>query len=199
MRALRCLHTPGRSRIRVLAIAVATVSGAALLAGSGSAGAAGSDCPSSNPPNKLVIAGGSSQTAQLGKPFETNLQVALANTNGCPLTGTLAGISVDFDAPGSGASGSFANTGSNTVTVGTDGQGIATAPTFTANDTAGSYSVHADSDFGSVELYLTNTVSGLAASITATGASSEEAAVDSQYPQPLQVQVKDANGRPVQG
>jgi hypothetical protein len=48
------------------------------------------------------VVGGSSQTAQLGRPFATNLQVASANTNGCPLTGQLAGYPVDFTAPSSG-------------------------------------------------------------------------------------------------
>src|SRR5262245_12573501 len=81
---------------------------AVVLAGSGSAGAAGTACPSVSRPNTLRIVAGSPQTAQLEKPFETNLQVALANTNGCPLTGQLAGIWVDFSAPASGQSGTFA-------------------------------------------------------------------------------------------
>ena len=52
-----------------------------------------------------MLAGGSGQTTQLGNPFLQSLQVALANTNGCPLTGNLAGINVDFAAPGGGPSG----------------------------------------------------------------------------------------------
>jgi protocatechuate 3,4-dioxygenase beta subunit len=59
--------------------------------------------------------------------------------------------------------------------------------------------VHAESDFGSTNLYLTNTASGLAASSAATGATAQEAGVNSRYGQPLQAQVLDANGRPVQG
>ena len=156
-------------------------------------------CPDSNPPNELVVAAGSPQTAQLGTRFETNLQVQLANTNGCPLTGQLGGISVDFSAPASGASGSFASSGSNVAVVGTDAQGLATAPPFTANFTAGSYRVAAQSGYGAANLHLTNTASGLPASIAATGATSQEATVDSQYAQPLQARVTDANGKPVQG
>ncbi len=166
--------------------------------GGGSAGAAGSECPDSNPPNTLVLVGGSGQTAQIGKAFQANLQVQLVNTNGCPVTGNLAGISVDFVAPSSGPSGIFMSSGSNIAVVGTDAQGIATAPPFTANDTAGSYSVDAESDLGTVNLYLTNTASGLAAAIAANGATSQEASVNSQYAQPLQARVTDANGNPVQ-
>jgi hypothetical protein len=168
-----------------------------LLAGPGSAAA--EECPSSNPPNVLTVAAGSPQTAQLGKAFQTNLQVALANSNGCPLTGQLAGFPVAFSAPASDASGTFASSGTSRVTVGTDATGLATAPIFTANDTAGSYSVHADSGYGSVRLYLTNTASGVAATIAATGGRRQSAPVSSRYRQPLQAQVMDANGLPVQG
>src|SRR5262249_43785635 len=56
-------------------------------------------CPNSNPPNTLRAVAGTPQTTQLGKPFNTNLQVVLANSNGCPVTGSLAGISVTFAAP----------------------------------------------------------------------------------------------------
>jgi protocatechuate 3,4-dioxygenase beta subunit len=188
---------PGRPFL-LCAAGLAAAAGV-LLAGTSSAGAAAQACPSSNPPNTLKLVGGSGQTAQLGKTFQSNLQVELANTNGCPLTGNLAGVSVTFDGPGSGAGGFFAASGSDDVTVGTDSNGVATAPPFTANYTAGSYSVDAHSDYGTVELYLTNTASGLAASIAASGAASQEATVNSQYAQPLQAQVLDANGKPVQG
>jgi protocatechuate 3,4-dioxygenase beta subunit len=175
----------------VLFIALATV---------GSSSAARSDsCPSSNPANTLKIVSGSAQTAQLGKQFQANLQVALANTNGCPVTGNLAGVGVDFVAPSSGASGVFASSGSNSVVVGTDANGIAVAPAFTANDTAGSYSVHAESDYGTVLLYLTNTSRGVVTSIAATGGTTQSATVNSVYGAPLQAQVQDADGLPVQG
>lgn len=171
----------------------------ALAFSSAGAGAAGSSCPTSNQPNELVLVGGSGQTAQLGNQFAQNLQIALANTNGCPLTGNLAGISINFDAPGSGPSGIFAGSGSREAYVGTDAQGVATAPPFTANFTVGNYTVDAHSDYGSVELALSNTAGGLSSAITATGTSSQEAAVDGSYAQPLQARVTDANGNPVQG
>src|SRR5262245_35371967 len=168
-----------------------------LLASSDTAGAAANACPSVNPPNMLKIAAGSPQTAQLEKPFKIDLQVALANSNGCPLTGRLGGIWVDFSAPASGASGTFASSGTNQVTVGTDATGVATASSFTANDVAGGYSVRVDSDYGSVLLYLTNTASGIVASIAANGQTEQSAKINGRYGQPLQVQVLDADGRPV--
>src|SRR5262245_56978645 len=157
-------RTLAAGRLIVVSLAVLAASACILLAGSGRAGAAPGVCPTVNRPNMLKIVAGSPQTAQLEKPFQTNLQVTLANSNGCPLTSQLGGIWVDFTAPASGASGSFATSGTTRVTIGTDANGVASAPTFTANDVAGSYSVQVDSDYGSVLLYLTNTASGVVAS-----------------------------------
>jgi adhesin/invasin len=181
-----------------LALAGLAAATGLLLHDAGPAGAAGA-CPSVNRPNMLKLVAGSPQTAQLEKPFQTNLQVELANSNGCPLTGRLAGFWVDFTAPASGASGTFATSGTNHVTVGTDATGVATAPTFTANGTAGSYTVQADSEYGSALFYLSNTASGVPASITASGTTSQEQTVNGQYGQPLRAQVLDADARPVQG
>ena len=180
-------------------VVVAFVFAVFLVAGAGSPAAAVDACPTSNPPNELVLAGGSGQTAQLGQPFPAALQVQLANTNDCPLTGDLAGYDVDFDAPGSGPSGIFAGTGSHDAVVGTNAQGAATAPAFTANFGAGSYTVVAHSDFGTVGVNLSNTAAGLAASIAATAGTPQTARVNGLYAQPLQARVTDAAGNPVQG
>jgi protocatechuate 3,4-dioxygenase beta subunit len=188
------------TRIRVLLAAtlLAVAAGVTLSAPKPAAGGS-NGCPASNPPNMLVIMGGSSQTAQLGKEFQTNLQVALANSNGCPLTGSLAGISIDFVAPSSGASGTFASSASNVAVVGTDAQGMAVAPPFTANGIAGAYSVHAQSDYGMVKLFLTNTAHGVASTVAAAGATEQSATVLGRYAQSLQATVLDADGQPVQG
>src|SRR4029453_1308915 len=137
---------------------------------------------------------GSPQTARVGTAFATNLQVELANKNGCALTGSFSGVSVTFTAPSSGPSGTFASTGSNSVTVGTDSTGAATAPTFTANNSEGDYEVVAESRYGSVTFHLTNTGAGVAASLVATSPSEQAATVNGQYAQPLQVKVLDAHG-----
>jgi adhesin/invasin len=188
------------TRIRVLLAATLLAVAAGITLSAPLTAAGGTEaCPASNPPNMLAIMGGSSQTTQLGKPFQTNLQVALANSNGCPLTGQLAGISIDFVAPASGASGIFASSASSVAVVGTDAQGIAVAPPFTANGTAGAYSVHAESDYGSVRLYLTNTARGVASTVAAAGPTEESATVLGRYAASLQATVLDAGGQPVQG
>jgi adhesin/invasin len=157
-----------------------------------------SSCPASNPPNELTLAGGTPQTAQLNTGFGSPLQVTLANSNGCPVT-SVVGTPVTFTAPASGASGSFATSGTNAVTVGADLSGNASAPTFTANDTAGAYTVTATSAYGSISFSLDNSAAGIPASIAPLSPGSQSAAVNSDYPQQLSVRVLDASGNPVSG
>jgi protocatechuate 3,4-dioxygenase beta subunit len=183
--------------LRVLTLVLLPAS-VALGLGTGRAAAQGGDCQGWIPPNTLVLMSGSPQQGQVGKPFQTNLQVALANSNGCPLTGSWAGVSVVFTAPTSGASGTFASTDTNVADVGTDANGSAMAPPFAANRSAGDYSVVASSAYGSVTLYLTNTAAGVAASIAAQGPGNQSATVATSY-RPLQALVLDANGHPVAG
>jgi hypothetical protein len=161
-------------------------------------GSEGTSCPSTNPPNELTLTAGTPQTARLEAAFASSLQVALANSDGCPVTGA-AGVPVTFSAPSSGASGVFAGGGSNTVTVGGDATGAVMAPAFTANSTAGSYTVTAGSQYGWVSFSLTNTAAGIPARILATGVAPRSVRVLHMFGQPLQVKVLDTNGNTVAG
>ncbi len=163
------------------------------------AGTGTSNCPSSNPPNQMTLVAGTPQTAILQSAFATGLQVALSNSNGCPVTSAAAGVPVRFSAPSSGASGVFSTSGSNTVIVGADASGSVAAPAFTANGTAGDYTVTASSQYGTVSFSLTNTAAGIPAKIVAIPLKSRSARVTARYPKPLQVTVLDAGGNPVAG
>ena len=146
----------------------------------------------------LTLVAGTPQTAPLEAAFATGLQVALANSDGCPVTGA-AGVPVTFSAPSSGASGRFSGSGSSAVTVGADATGEAAAPAFTADDVAGSYMVTASSPYGSLSFSLTNTAAGVPARVTAIAPARRSATVTRRYAQPLQVRVLDAAGAPVAG
>ncbi len=184
-----------------------TVPGAPALA-SGEAGASpgGTEssstgmpsCPAPNPPNQVALGGGSPQTTALGTTFASGLQVALTNSDGCAVTGA-AGVPVTFTAPAAGASGRFSASNSNTVTVGADASGAVAAPPFTANAIAGSYTVTASSQYGSVSFSLTNTAAGIPAELTALPLTRRSARVTARFPQPLQVRALDAGGTPVAG
>ena len=106
-------------------------------------------------PASIVIAAGNNQSTQVNTSFPTNLAVDVQGAD----SDLLQGVSVTFTAPASGASGTFPG-GRTSVTVVTNASGVATAPTFTANGTAGSYMVVAQAAGGSnrsVSFSLTNT------------------------------------------
>jgi hypothetical protein len=185
---------------RLPRVLLAALFSLALLA-AGPAGTvhAASTCPVYNPPSELVLAAGTPQSAPLGTPFQTGFRVALAASNGCPITTSLAGVAVTFTAPGSGPSGIFASSGTSAALVGTDESGTATAPTYTANLLPGGYLVVATSALGSVVFSVVNTPSGVPATIKPLSPASQSATVGARFPKPLRAKVLDANGDPVQG
>jgi DNA-binding beta-propeller fold protein YncE len=91
---------------------------------------------SGDTPSSIVAVQGSGQTARINTGFGTALQALVNDAGGNPL----AGVTVTFTAPSSGASGTFAGGGATAVTT-SNAQGLATAPAFTANSVAGSYGV----------------------------------------------------------
>jgi len=87
-------------------------------------------------PASIAATGGTPQTTAIGTAFPERLAATVKDAFGNPVSGA----TVTFHAPTSGASGTFAG-GVNTAT--TNAQGVATAPVFTANGTAGGYTVTA--------------------------------------------------------
>ena len=181
------------------AFASGETGGSPTETGTSPTGTGSSNCPSSNPPNQMTLVAGTPQTAILQSAFATGLQVALSNSDGCPVTSAAAGVSVTFSAPVSGASGVFSTSGSNTAIVGADSSGAIMAPTFTANGIAGSYTVAASSQYGSVSFALTNTAAGTPARLVAVSPVKQTATVAGRYKQALAVKVLDGDGNPVAG
>ena len=85
-----------------------------------------------SPPASIAATAGTPQTAFLGMSFAAKLQATVTNTLGYPSPG----VPITFAAPGSGSSGTFAGS-SNVATGVTNSVGIATTPSFTANQTPG--------------------------------------------------------------
>lgn len=79
---------------------------------------------------------GTPQSTAVNSAFPIALKATLTESD-IPVSG----ISVTFTAPTTGATGTFSS--GSTATVVTDANGVATAPTFTANSTPGSYTVAA--------------------------------------------------------
>src|SRR5205814_3986503 len=78
----------------------------------------------------ITATSGTPQSATINTAFAAPLVATVKDAGGNPV----AGVTVTFGVPGSGASGSFAG-GVNTAT--TNGSGVATSATFTANNVAG--------------------------------------------------------------
>ncbi len=97
------------------------------------------NCSSKKTPPAETIAetSGTGQSTTVNTAFGAVLEATV--TTGT--TGT-SGVSVTFSAPGSGASGTFAG-GGTTAIVPTNSSGVAMSPVFTANGTAGAYTVTA--------------------------------------------------------
>ena len=86
----------------------------------------------------LVPGSGSPQSTAVGQAFSIPLAVTVTDANNNPVVG----IGITFTAPGSGPGGTFAGSGTSTVSY-TDYKGIAVAPTFIANAIPGGYVVTA--------------------------------------------------------
>lgn len=103
--------------------------------------------------SQLFIVSGDHQRTAPTFAFPKSLQAAALDDLGSPVPG----LEITFTAPGSGPSGTFSDTGSNTTTAVTDQGGVATAVTLTANDQFGEYTVSASADgIGSVDFSLMN-------------------------------------------
>ncbi len=141
----------------------------------------------------IATVAGTPQTTVVNTAFATNLQVIVRDASSNPVSG----VTVTFNKPGSGASGNFAG-GINTAV--TNASGVATAAVFTANGTAGAYTVSATvaGVVSGADFSLTNSA-GPPASITATAGTPQSALVNAPFATNMQVRVLDAVGNPASG
>jgi hypothetical protein len=90
-------------------------------------------------PASITAGIGSGQATPVGTVFTLGLAVSVDDASGNPLSN----VAVTFVAPTSGASGTFSTNALHAITVETDSAGIAVAPAFVANESAGGYVVTA--------------------------------------------------------
>ena len=136
---------------------------------------------------------GTPQSTIVSTAFAAPL-VATVTNNGAPASGVV----VTFTAPSSGASGSFAG-GTNVTTATTNSSGVATSPVFTANATAGTYTVAATVAGVSspANFSLTNTT-GVSEIITATSGTPQSTVINATFALPL-VATVTTGGSPTSG
>ena len=142
----------------------------------------------------IAITSGAGQPATVGAAFANPLVATVTDVNGNPVSG----VSVTFTAPGSGASGTFANsTVTTSATTGSTGQ--ATSSTFTANTVAGSYVVSATAPSTNVVNFAETNNAGSARTIAVSSGSGQSATVSTAFTNPLVALVTDTYGNPVSG
>ncbi len=147
-------------------------------------------------PASVTATAGTSQSATINTAFGTLLAATVKDSGG----NLLSGVSVVFTAPGTGASGTFAN-GTATTTATTNSSGVATATAFTADGIAGGpYTVTATvaGVTTPANYSLTNTT-GTPASVTATAGTSQSAVINTAFGTLLAATVKDSGGNLLSG
>jgi Invasin, domain 3 len=163
-----------------------------LIASDGSLTGAKSTDFTMIPPDPIV---GPSQNAAVDTKYSVPLFAKVTDDlSGAPL----ANMVVTFTAPATGPSGTFA--GKRTVTVRTNAAGVATAPTFAANTTAGNFVVTVGFAGATPPetIALTN-VAGPPTHVTAAGGTPQSIVVDTSLDTPLSAKVTDRFGNPVTG
>jgi adhesin/invasin len=151
------------------------------------------------PPASIVLGSGGSgtQSTTVNTPFAQALTVRVNDSHG----NAVANASVAFTVPASGASAALS---SNTVATGVNGEASVQA---TANTVAGSYvaSAAVDGVAGTLGFNLTNTagtphdVVPIGGDGSVGGGTQQSAQVNTPFPQPLKIRVRDQFQNPVAG
>ena len=140
----------------------------------------------------IAATGGTPDSAQVLTTYLRRMVATVRDSLGNPVRN----VTVTFTPPVAGATGTFA--GGNTAV--TDTNGVATANPFTANDTAGSYTVSAAvSGVAVPAAFSLKNLPGAVAGVTATGGTPQSAQIRTQFAVRLSATVKDGIGNPVSG
>jgi hypothetical protein len=146
------------------------------------------------PPASITATGGTPQSASIEEAFGLPLQATVKDSNSNPV----AGVTVTFTPPGSGASATFQG---NVNTAVTNASGVATSATVISNETAGGpYNVAATVTGVATpaNFALTNTV-GQPQQIIINSGTPQTATVTTAFALPLSVKIEDFGGNPVPG
>ncbi len=144
---------------------------------------------------RVVAIAGSLQKSQVGRQFPIRLAASVKDSLG---NGT-GGIQVVFSAPTTGPSGFFPGL-TRIAAVSTDSAGIAIAPFFTANTTAGVFQVSASAaGIPGAAFYDLEIAPGPPGSIVPEAGTPESTTVASPFPTTLKARVTDLWGNALSG
>lgn len=144
-------------------------------------------------PASVVASNGTPQTAQVNTAFATNFEVTVRDAAG----NLASGVLVRFSKPATGASGTFAG---GVDTVRTNALGVATAPVFTANTIAGSYTDTASvAGVATPALFSLTNTPGPARQIAANVGSGQSVPIGQTFPINMIATVSDTFGNRITG
>lgn len=140
-----------------------------------------------------TIVGNGAQATAVTTAFPQPLTATVRDTGGAPM----AGVSVTFITPSSGATGSFPGN-THTATASTNASGVATSPVLTANGNTGTFQAEASTAgiVAPATYALTNLV-GPAATIVPVTGSGQSTLINTPFGNELTARVRDASGNPV--
>jgi uncharacterized protein (TIGR03437 family) len=145
------------------------------------------------PPDRIIVSGGGSQSAVVSQQFSQTLQVTVFDAQSNPLPN----VTVTFAPPATGASATL-----SALSGVTNAQGQASVIA-TANTVAGTYQVVAAAEgisTSTTAIFNLTNLAGAAASITADlSGTPQSARVNTAFLAPLLVNVTDAHGNPIGG
>ncbi len=141
-------------------------------------------------PTSVATLSGSGQTASVTNAFASPLVAHVTDTHG----NAVPGVTVTFTAPGAGATATLAPS-----TVTTDAAGHASTGA-TAGSVAGTFAVTASAaGVGGTASFTLTSTAGAVASIAVASGDAQSQRVNTAFPAPLVVVVRDAHGNPVPG
>ena len=147
-------------------------------------------------PAAIIATSGNGQSVRAPGAFPSPLVASVMDGGQNPVSNAI----VTFTAPSSGASGTFADSGTNTTTAMTNASGTATSTVFTANSSVGPDAVTAT--VGGVSTpasFNLMNLSGPPVAITAASGTPQGAAINKSFSAPLVAAVTDSNSNPVSG
>ena len=144
-------------------------------------------------PAHLTLLSGTLQSAIVNTVFTKVIAFAVTDLFGNPVSG----VPVTFTAPTSGPSGAFI--GAITATVNSNSAGVATAPTFTANTTAGAFVMLASAPLTPRSAIQLTNRPGQASQLITVAGNAQTTAVNTAFAIPLEVRVTDAFGNAIRG
>lgn len=138
----------------------------------------------------ISVSSGSGQSAVVTYNYAQPLVATVTDADGNPV----AGATVTFSAPTSGASVSYQG-GVDTAVTGANGE--ATSQEFYANNAAGALDIEASTPTSNVVEFVETNTAGAPTTITTVGGQGQSAAVNTAFATPLAAQVTDTYGNPV--